>query len=166
MIITTTETFSASNSITAGPNFTIANSGDVILTAPAVTLKPAFFIIEGGKLRVVSQTVAVEVKLENLSIPTEFVINQNYPNPFNPSTKITWQSPVSGYHVLKVFDILGREVKILVDEQKEVGYHSIEFDASDLPSGIYFYRLLVLVLQSQDGKTDSFVETKKMILLR
>ena len=104
-------------------------------------------------------------KLINVVQPTDIVddilvnsfqLNQNYPNPFNPSTKISWQSPVSNWQVLKVFDVLGDEVATLVDEWKEAGNYSINFDASNLPSGVYVYRLM----------TGNFVETKKMMLLR
>jgi hypothetical protein len=85
-----------------------------------------------------------------------FSLEQNYPNPFNPSTIISWQSPVSSYQTLKVFDILGNEVATLVDEFKPAGKYEVEFDASEIPSGVYFYQL----------KTENFIETKKMILLR
>lgn len=90
------------------------------------------------------------------SIPTKFELLQNYPNPFNPSTKISWQSPVSSHQSLKIYDVLGNEVATLVDEYKEAGNYEVEFDASKLSSGIYFYKL----------RAGSFVETKKMILLR
>ena len=94
---------------------------------------------------------------------TTYKLEQNYPNPFNPSTKISWQSPVSSRQVLKVFDVLGNEIKTLVNEEKEAGYHSVDFNASELPSGVYFYRLQVY---SASGGTKSFVQTRKMILLK
>ncbi len=100
-------------------------------------------------------TVAVEQE-NNSSIPDRFVLQQNYPNPFNPSTKISWQSPVSSWQTLKVYDLLGREVATLVDEYKPAGIYEIEFDAGELSSGIYIYKL-------QSG---SFVESKKMILMK
>jgi hypothetical protein len=93
---------------------------------------------------------------EKLNPPIEFTLNQNYPNPFNPTTKISWQSPVSSRQILKVYDVLGNEIAILVNEEMEAGYHSADFNASDLPSGVYFYQLRV----------GGFVETKKMILLK
>jgi len=89
-------------------------------------------------------------------LPDDFILAQNYPNPFNPSTKIRWQSPVGSHQTLKVYDVLGNEVATLVDEYREAGRYEIAFDASDLVSGIYFYRL----------QAGSFIETKKMILLR
>ena len=93
---------------------------------------------------------------KNIEQPSSFALFQNYPNPFNPSTKISWQSPVSSWQTLKVYDVLGDEVTILVDEEKPAGKYEIEFNASILPSGIYFYQL----------KTESFVQTKKMLLLK
>jgi hypothetical protein len=89
-------------------------------------------------------------------IPTEFLLHQNYPNPFNPSTKIEFKIPEAGLVNLKVYDILGSEVSTLVNEVKLVGSYEVEFDASTLASGIYFYRI-------QSG---NFIETKKMVLLK
>ncbi|WP_337864560.1 LamG-like jellyroll fold domain-containing protein [Ignavibacterium sp.] len=77
------------------------------------------------------------------SIPTEFSLEQNYPNPFNPSTKISWQSPVSGNQTLKIYDILGNEIATLINEYKVAGKYEVEFNASELTSGIYIYRLQV-----------------------
>ena len=106
---------------------------------------------------IVSTTVGIDGE-DNM--PRVFNLNQNYPNPFNPSTKISWQSPVSSWQTLKVYDILGNEVATLVDEEKPVGRYEVEFQSSisslQLASGIYFYQL----------KAGSFTETKKMILLR
>ena len=89
-------------------------------------------------------------------IPDLNQLFQNYPNPFNPSTIISWQSPVGSWQTLKIYDVLGNEVAMLVNEEREAGYHSIDFNGSDLPSGIYFYRI-------QSG---NFIDTKKMILLK
>ena len=98
--------------------------------------------------------------------PKEFSLAQNYPNPFNPSTTISWQSPVGSNQIIKVYDVLGNEIATLVDEYKQAGNHSVEFNAATLQSGVYFYQLLVSALQSKDGKAGSFVETKKMLLLK
>ena len=86
----------------------------------------------------------------------QYFLKQNYPNPFNPITKIRWQSLVSTWQTIKVYDVLGREVATLVDEYKDVGNHEVEFNASRLPSEVYFYQL----------KARNHVETKKMILLK
>ena len=105
--------------------------------------------------RSLSQITSIDEKLIG-SFPESFVLEQNYPNPFNPSTKISWQLPVGSYQTLKVYDILGNEVATLVNEFREAGSYEVEFDASKLASGMYLYKL----------QASSFVETKKMILLR
>ncbi|MBK7632004.1 MAG: T9SS type A sorting domain-containing protein [Ignavibacteriales bacterium] len=89
-------------------------------------------------------------------IPTEFALFQNYPNPFNPSTKIGWQSPVSGHQTLKIYDVLGNEVVTLADEYKPAGTYEVNFIAKNISSGIYFYKL----------QSSNLIETKKMILLK
>lgn len=83
-------------------------------------------------------------------------LNQNYPNPFNPSTNIQFNLPQSSEVKLTVYDVTGRQISILIDEIKNAGIHSINFDAPTLSSGIYFYRLEV----------GSFIETKKMLLIK
>ena len=94
----------------------------------------------------------VEISLR----PIKFELSQNYPNPFNPNTKISWQSPVGGLQVLKIFDVLSKEVTTLVNEWKDAGNNEVEFDASKLASGVYYYQLRV----------GEFIQTRKMILLR
>ena len=89
-------------------------------------------------------------------IPTDYSLSQNYPNPFNPSTKIEFKIPESGLVSLKIYDLLGREVKTLVNEEMQTGIYKIDFDASGLASGIYFYTL----------NTGEFNSTKKMVLLK
>lgn len=88
--------------------------------------------------------------------PHSFQLDQNYPNPFNPATSIEYRIGSSEYVTLKVYDILGREVATLVNEEKPAGKYDIEFDGSKLSSGIYFFRL----------KAGNLIETKKMVLLR
>ena len=90
------------------------------------------------------------------TIPSGFHLSQNYPNPFNPSTLISFQVPVSGNVSVKVFDLLGREVALLVDEFKNAGSYRVTFDAGNLPAGAYFCTL----------RAGSFSETVKMILLK
>ncbi len=87
---------------------------------------------------------------------TYYSLSQNYPNPFNPSTAIGYSLPQTAVVSLRIFNTLGEEVVSLVSEQKEAGYHQTTWNASNVPSGIYFYRLRV----------GDFTETKKMILLR
>ena len=106
------------------------------------------------------------VTLEELTIiPLNVSLSQNYPNPFNPSTKIKFEIPdqsvLGGWNdnllvTLKVYDVLGNEVTTLINEEKPAGEYEIEFNGSNLPSGIYFYQI----------KAGSFTQTKKMVLLK
>ncbi|AFH50661.1 Putative carboxypeptidase [Ignavibacterium album JCM 16511] len=104
--------------------------------------------------------IPTEVELSDNLIPSEFTLEQNYPNPFNPTTKIRYSIPNVGtglaLSTLKVYDILGNEVVTLVNEEKPAGYYEVEFNATELSSGVYFYRL----------QSDNFTQTKKMILMR
>jgi photosystem II stability/assembly factor-like uncharacterized protein len=92
----------------------------------------------------------------DVSVPATFSLHQNYPNPFNPSTTIKFDLPQSSNVRLSVFDLLGREVSVLVNEKIEAGYHSVEFNASNLSSGVYFYRL----------QAGDIVQTRKLLLIR
>jgi hypothetical protein len=114
---------------------------------------PINFYIDDLRIMKVGSTVDVN---EGTEVPEEFSLSQNYPNPFNPITKISWQSSAGSWQTLKVYDLLGREVATIVDEYKPAGSYEVDFDASDLSSGLYFYQL----------NAGSFVETKKLILLR
>ena len=86
----------------------------------------------------------------------DFRLEQNFPNPFNPNTRISWQSPKSGWQTLKVYDVLGNEIITLVDEYKPSGFYEIEFDAASLSSGVYFYKL----------KAGDFWAVKRMLLMK
>jgi len=88
--------------------------------------------------------------------PDKFELAQNFPNPFNPSTMISFQLPINGYVTLKIYDLLGQEIATLVNEQKSAGKYEVKFDASDLASGVYIYRI-------QAGE---FNASKKLILLK
>lgn len=88
--------------------------------------------------------------------PSEFKLYNNYPNPFNPVTNIRFAVPKTAFVSVKVYDALGREISSLVNEVKKVGEYNLSYNASDLPSGIYFYTL----------KSESFSSTKKMILIK
>jgi hypothetical protein len=96
-------------------------------------------------------------------VPQNFYLYQNYPNPFNPATVISYQLPVNSYVTLKVFDLIGREVAVLVNERKDAGRYSVEWNArlrsanfGGLASGVYFYTL-------QAGE---YRDTKRMLLLK
>ncbi len=102
-----------------------------------------------------SMQVIVTVE-EETTLPTVYALEQNYPNPFNPSTKIQYSVPQFSNVLIKVFDILGSEIETLVNEEKPVGSYEIKFNATNLPSGIYFYQL----------RAGDYVDIKKMILLK
>ncbi len=95
-------------------------------------------------------------------IPTNFVLGQNYPNPFNPTTVINYSIPKRSFVTLKVYDVLGREASTLVNEEKPAGNYKVTFNGTNLPSGVYFYRMQVYTA----GRAGRFVETKKLILLK
>ena len=89
-------------------------------------------------------------------IPASYNLEQNYPNPFNPITKIKYQIPKNSFVSLRIFDLLGNEVAILVNENKKAGYYEVNFDGTNYASGVYFYRI----------EAESFVNFKKMMLIK
>ena len=93
---------------------------------------------------------------QNKSLPDDYSVGQNFPNPFNPITKISFAIPEQEFVSVKVFDILGRQIEVLINENKAPGYYAINFNGDKLPSGTYIYEI----------RAGSFVETKKMILLK
>ncbi len=89
-------------------------------------------------------------------VPTEYSISQNYPNPFNPTTRIRFALPQSGLTKITIYDLLGREVQTLINRELSAGYYELNFDASNLSNGVYFYRI----------RAGNFVETKKLLFLK
>jgi hypothetical protein len=102
---------------------------------------------------IVSTTAGIDA---HQNIPATFALAQNYPNPFNPTTTISYQLPATCKVHLSVYDLLGRELAVLLNERKDAGRYSVQWDATKMSSGIYFYRL-------QAGQ---LIETKKMILMK
>lgn len=98
----------------------------------------------------------IGVQQLSTTVPDKFYLSQNYPNPFNPVTNIEFSLPQNTFVKLKVFDLLGREIANLVNENLSAGEYKYDFNASALPSGIYFYKL----------ETENFSETKKMVLIK
>jgi hypothetical protein len=90
------------------------------------------------------------------SFPTEYSLEQNYPNPFNPKTVINFSIPVSGNVDLKVYNVLGKEVKVLTDRFYNTGRHQVEFDGSELSSGVYLYTI----------SSGDYYKSRKMILIK
>jgi hypothetical protein len=93
---------------------------------------------------------------DHSSIPKMFLLGQNYPNPFNPSTVFSYQTPVSGHVRLSIYNTLGEETAIIVNEEQQAGTYSLRWDASRLPSGLYFYKLQI----------GSFTDVKKLVLMK
>ncbi len=96
------------------------------------------------------------IETENSEIPEEYHLSQNYPNPFNPSTEIEFKVPEASLITLRVFDLLGKEITTLVNEQMQAGVYKVTFEASNLPSGVYFYTL----------QANNYISTNKMVLLK
>jgi hypothetical protein len=99
--------------------------------------------------------IVVSVSEENI-LPKSYALNQNYPNPFNPSTTIEFDIPEKTNVKLIIYDILGREIETLIDKELEPGKYKLNFNATNLPSGVYFYTL----------KTPKFTKTNKMLLIK
>jgi len=98
----------------------------------------------------------VGIESNSNEIPIEYSLSQNYPNPFNPTTTIKYQIPEISFVTLKVYNVLGNEIKTLVNEEKPTGTYNVTWHAKNLPSGVYFYQL----------QAGSFIDVKKMILLK
>jgi photosystem II stability/assembly factor-like uncharacterized protein len=100
----------------------------------------------------------------NGNLPKQITLYQNYPNPFNPSTIISWKLNLNSHVILKVYDILGREISTLVNKNMDAGSYNISWNASKMASGVYFYRLWVNSINN--NQAGNFIETKKMMLIR
>jgi hypothetical protein len=95
-----------------------------------------------------------------VGLPTVYAISQNYPNPFNPTTKIDFELPYDSRVSIILYDISGREIAKIVNEQIAAGYHNVQFNGSNLSSGMYFYRI------NADGNGQNFISTKKMVMIK
>jgi subtilisin-like proprotein convertase family protein len=104
----------------------------------------------------VNEQVLVSTENINAEVPQEYKLEQNYPNPFNPSTTIKFSIPVKGIVKLKVFDMLGKEVAVLINKEMSAGNYNIDFTGAKLSSGVYFYKL----------ETEAFTDVKKMLLVK
>ncbi|MCF7806020.1 MAG: T9SS type A sorting domain-containing protein [Candidatus Marinimicrobia bacterium] len=153
--------FTASVSITMGPDFTITGSGEVTTNSPKVSILPQFYIAEGGRMHIVTAGEEVGMQAERSFIPDEFALSQNYPNPFNPKTTIEYSVPKSGRIVVAIYDVTGQHIRDLVHTVQQPGHYTIEWDGTNtdgesVSSGTYLYRITA-------GK---FQSVKKMVLLR
>jgi hypothetical protein len=135
---------------TYDPHLVFIDSG----TMEKVSVVPLHFKVVSELEKVPPQQLQKQTLGEQL--PDEFELLQNYPNPFNPSTQIKYSVPANGLVKLSVFNLIGEEITVLVNEVVDAGFYGVAFNAANLPSGIYFYRL-------QTGK---IVKTKKMVLMK
>ncbi len=106
--------------------------------------------------------VSVGIRPISNHTPDDFSLEQNYPNPFNPSTKIRYQIKDKGFVRMQIYNSLGKEIETLVNQIQNPGTYEINYDARDLPSGVYYYKLTT----GTDGSTPNYTETKKMIVLK
>jgi hypothetical protein len=100
--------------------------------------------------------LSTSVEKTSKKISNNYILDQNYPNPFNPTTSINYQLPITGHVTLKVYDILGREIATLVNKTLSKGSHNVNWNATNLTSGVYFYQL----------RAGNYISTKKMLLLK
>ncbi len=134
---------------------------------PDLYVYPAVEGIREGKDEVLDAALNYDLtginNARNNTQLSDYNLEQNYPNPFNPATIISYKLPASAFVVLKVYDVLGREVKTLVNSRQTAGAHSAEFNSVDLPTGVYFYQLRA---SDASNKEDTFISTKKMLLIK
>ena len=138
----------ASATIRFAPSILGPVSGSIIIASNAPT--------SPDSVKVTASGVTATTGIAQEGVPNSFALEQNYPNPFNPSTMIRFELPTAANVTLRVFNSLGQEMALLVNQRNEAGYYQATWNASNVPSGIYFYRL-------QAGE---FIETNKMVLLK
>ena len=143
------------NSATGDTTITVFNDSQVQTFNVTVANEPTSISFDPGNW-ILKTLNSVVTDVEDELQPNKFSLEQNYPNPFNPSTTIKFNLAANGLTTLKIYNVIGREVATLVNGQVEEGPHEITFDATNLPSGVYFYTL----------SSGSFKETQKMILMR
>ena len=134
-------------------NFNLVEQSNALLIVDGKELKL------GGLNQILIPSASSRVVLRfgsEVDVPTNYSLEQNYPNPFNPSTIINYQLPIANYITIKIYNTLGQEVAVLVDGMQDAGYKSVTFDASNLPSGVYYYKL----------SAGSFSDVKKLMLVR
>jgi hypothetical protein len=152
------QTWNQENTGLPGNAKTSALTGLVVETRATTQINEYVGLFENtnGGARIFKRETVVSVEKVNDLTPVDYILSQNYPNPFNPSTTINFSIPEKSFVSLKVFNSLGQEIETLVSEDLSTGSYKYDWDAFGLTTGIYFYKL-------QSG---SFVETKKMILLK
>ena len=159
--ITTTATFTAINSIIAGPGFTITNSGDVtFISGNSITLNSGVTVIMGGLFQAFTGA-PVGIETENSVIPDGLIVMQNYPNPFSHTTEICYGLPNSDYVTIMVYNLSGQRIRTLIAQNQQAGYHTVVWDGRDetgkkVSKGIFSCKL----------ETGKYAITRKMILMK
>jgi hypothetical protein len=147
-------------SFTTGQSWEVLGEGLPVLPIGDIKIHPTENFLTAGtygrSMYTIDLNLVTDVENNQPQFVNEFLLSQNYPNPFNPTTKISWQSPVSGNQTIKIYDIAGKEVATLISEYRLAGKNEVEFDASNLSSGIYFYKLTA----------GNISKTKKMLVLK
>jgi hypothetical protein len=143
---TTSPVFASTISNVNRVGYSTSISGCTITTTYSRTYRPNIRITSGAPLGII----------KNEEIPTAYSLSQNYPNPFNPVTSINYAIPKQGLVTLKIYDVLGREITTLVNDVKNPGYYTVDFNASSFGSGVYFYKIT----------SNSFTDIKRMILVK
>jgi hypothetical protein len=118
-------------------------------------------VVDDGGNKVYSAEVSTTTSVENEAVPTVYSLAQNYPNPFNPATTIKFGIPQAADVTIKIYDILGQEVQTLVNRNLAAGFHTVNFNASNLISGMYIYRI-----QANGVDGSNFTDVKKMLLVK
>ena len=150
-----------------GTSWSAVNSGLTNYSVMALAVSPVSGGTGGTNLfagtytygvwrRLLSEMIPTGVDERQEQIPYRFALEQNYPNPFNPSTIINYQLAMNSHVTLKVYDILGREVATLVNEEKPAGSYSVQWNAGGVASGVYFYKL----------EAGSFSATRRLMLIK
>jgi hypothetical protein len=149
--------------VSSSDSFDVFIDDDAVRVGTASTLVGEYSRTWYDGISYASVNTAVSVE-ETKVLPTAFGLGQNYPNPFNPTTAISYQLSAVSSVTLKVFDLLGREVATLVNDERGAGTYTAIWDASGSPSGVYVYRLQVRTLSG--GQRSIFVNSRKMVLIR
>jgi hypothetical protein len=140
---------------------TIRFTPTAVLKVNAVLVVASNAVSSPDTIKISGSGVPALSVLEQMGLPTVFSLSQNYPNPFNPTTTVRFGLPARSTVSLIVYNAIGQEVARLLDsEEKVAGYHEVQFNATNMASGAYFFRIMAT------GTTGRFVETKKMILLK
>lgn len=155
-------TWNADGTTSNGGFDTPNGGGIVVLTQPGIYYYVCKYHASLGMKGIIVVNAATGVNSETSSLPQNYSLMQNYPNPFNPTTEISYALPYASKITLSIYDLTGKEITRLVNNTESAGYHSVNFNAADLASGIYFYRIEAVAV---DG-SNKFSDTKKLVLLK